>query len=114
MDPKRKRELIEGYLNRKPEMGVISFKCKETGESFLGISKDTRADYNSNCVKLNTNTHPNKAFLALWKKFGQEGFEYNVLKVLKYEDPKEDHTDELEKMRNGFLAQDPNARKIWR
>lgn len=46
MDIKRKKELLEAYKNRHPEMGVISYSCKETGEVFLGISKDTRADFN--------------------------------------------------------------------
>ena len=45
MDIKRKKELLEAYRNRHPEMGVISYRCKETGELFLGISNDT------NCVK---------------------------------------------------------------
>ena len=32
MDIKRKKELLEAYKNRYPEMGVISYRCKETGE----------------------------------------------------------------------------------
>ena len=44
MDTKRKKELLQQWKNRHPEMGVISFRCKKTGESFLGISKDTKAD----------------------------------------------------------------------
>lgn len=46
MDTKRKKELLQQWKNRRPEMGVISFRCKKTGESFLGISKDTKADFN--------------------------------------------------------------------
>ena len=52
MDTKRKKELLQQWKNRRPEMGVISFRCKKTGESFLGISKDTKADFNSNRFKL--------------------------------------------------------------
>ncbi len=37
MDIKRKRELLEAYKNRHPEMGVISFHCGATGESFFQI-----------------------------------------------------------------------------
>ncbi len=40
MDKKRRKELLESYKNRRPEMGVISYHCKETGETFLGISQD--------------------------------------------------------------------------
>ena len=48
MDIKRKKELLDAWKNRCPEMGVISICCKITGDLFLGISKDTRADFNSN------------------------------------------------------------------
>lgn len=114
MDMKRKKELLELYKNRCPEMGVISYRCKQTGETFLGISKDTKADFNSMNVKLSANWHPNKRLQELWNKYGLEGFELSVIKVLKYDDPKEDHTAKLESLREQFLASDPNARRIWR
>ena len=34
MDLKRKKELLEAYRDRHPEMGVISFRCIETDETF--------------------------------------------------------------------------------
>lgn len=114
MDLKRKRELLEEYKNRRPEMGVISYLCKETDEVFLGISKDTKADFNSNNVKLKANSHPNKRLQELWKKYGIEGFEISVVKVLKYDDPHEDHTAELEGLRDQCFADNLNARRIWR
>jgi hypothetical protein len=114
MDIKRKKELLEAYKNRHPEMGVISYCCKETGEIFLGISKDTKADFNSIRVKLEANWHPNKRLQELWNKYGPEGFEPSVIKVLKYDNPHEDHTEELESLREKFLAADPNARRIWK
>ncbi|WP_069999169.1 GIY-YIG nuclease family protein [Cellulosilyticum sp. I15G10I2] len=114
MDIKRKKELLEAYKNRCPEMGVISYRCKETGEVFLGISKDTKADFNSTSVKLGANLHPNKRLQELWNKYGQESFELSVIKVLKYDDPHKDHTAELESLRQQCLAADPNARRIWR
>ena len=114
MDMKKKKELLEEWKNRRPEMGVISFLCKATGESFLGTSKDTKADFNSNRFKLLTGNHPNKRMQELWQQYGEAGFEYVVLKVLKYEDPQEDHTDELEELRELCFANDPQARRIWK
>ena len=96
MDIKRKKELLESYKNRHPEMGVISYCCKETGEIFLA------------------NWHPNKKLQELWNKYGPEGFELSVIKVLKYDDPSEDHTAKLESLREQCLAANPNARRIWR
>ena len=114
MDANRKKELLESYQNRCPEMGVISLFCKETGESFLGISMDTKAGLNSARVKLSSGNHPNKRLLALWNQFGENGFECTVLKVLKYEDPHEDHTAELEELRESCLLANPKAEKIWK
>lgn len=114
MDMKRKQELLEAYKNRRPEMGVISYRCKETGEAFLGISKDTKADFNSNSIKLGANCHPNKRLQELWKAYGRDKFEFSVIEVLKYEDPNENHTAKLEFLREQHLASDPNASRIWR
>nr|WP_018305139.1 GIY-YIG nuclease family protein [Desulfitobacterium hafniense] len=114
MDIKRKKQLLEEYKNRKPEMGVVSFRCLATGEAFLGIAKDTRAVFNSTRCKLSANGHPNQRLQELWDHYGESGFELSVLKVLKYEDPQADHTDELEALREQCLAQDKQARRIWR
>lgn len=114
MDIKRKKQLLEEYKNRRPEMGVISYRCIATNESFLGISKDTKADFNSTSTKLAANYHPNKRLQELWNQYGMEGFELFVVKTLKYENPDDDHTVELEALREQCLAQDKHARRIWR
>ena len=114
MDKTRRKELIANYKHRKPEMGVISYRCRETGEVFLAISKDTKSDFNSTNMKLSANWHPNKRLQELWNKHDIEGFDLEVVKVLKYDDPAEDYTGELETMRDECLASDPNASKIWR
>ena len=110
MDIKRKKQLLQEYKNRHPEMGVISFRCMATNESFLGISKDTKADFNSTSTKLAAN----KRLQELWNQYGMENFELSVVKALKYENPTDDHTAELEALREQCLAQDKQARRLWR
>ena len=110
----RKKLLLEEYKHRKPEMGIISFRCIETNEVFLSASKDTKADFNSNRCKLSFNSHPNKRLLSLWNQYGESGFELSVLKVLKYEDPLANHSKELEGLCEQCLENDKNATKIWR
>lgn len=114
MDKLRKRKLLEQYKHRRPEMGIISFHCKVTNESFLGISKDTKTDFNSNRFKLSANFHPNKRLQTLWNQQGEDGFECSVMKVLEYEDPNADHTAKLETLLEQCLAHDPQAMKIWK
>ena len=47
-------------------------------------------------------------------RYGEEGFELSVAAVLEYEDPLEDHTEELETLRELCLAEDKNAAKLWK
>ena len=114
VDIKRKRELLDEWKNRHPEMGVIAFKCVATGEEFMGISKDTKADFNSNRFKLSAGGHPNKRMQELWDQYGENGFESSVLQLLKYESPQDDHTVELEDLLKQCMAKAPQARRIWR
>lgn len=114
MDKSKRKQLLQEYKNRCPEKGVISYLCKATEESFLGISEDTAADFNSVNVKLSLNSHPNKRLQELWNKYGEESFERTVIKILKYDDPAESHTEELEKLREHCLAENPKASKIWK
>ncbi len=96
MDIKQKKELSELYKFRRPETGVISYRCKATGDVFLDISRDTKASFNSTNMKLCANWHPNKQLQDLWNEYGQESFELSVIEVLKYDGSVKDHTVELE------------------
>ena len=114
MNMEKKKEMLQQYRERRPEMGVICLRCKWTGEAFLGASKDTKADFNSVTFKLEMGGHPNRQLQKLWTQYGRDGFELSVLKTLEYEDPKEDHREELELLRELCFLEDPGARKIWR
>ena len=114
MDARTKKELVNNWKNRHPEMGVISFRCKLTGETFLGISKDTNADYNSNRFKLQAGIHPNKQMQKLWNEHGEECFEYSVVKILEYADPQKDQTDKLIALRDECMESYPQALLIWK
>lgn len=114
MDANRKKQLRQAYQDRAPEMGVVCLRCQATGQSFLEISKDTRATMNSIRTKLESNFHPNRTLIGLLKQYGSDNFELSVLKVLKYEDPAEDHTEELETLRELCLLEDPMAMKLWK
>ena len=80
----------------------------------MGISKDTKADFNSNRFQLSIGMHPNKRLTELWNQYGEDGFEFSVVKILKYENPDDDHIEELETLREQCFAQDTEARKLWK
>ncbi len=112
MDTKRKKELLNEWKNRHPDMGVISIFYKATGDLFLNISKDIKADFNGNRFRLSVKLHPNKYLQALWDKYGENGFDYSVVKVLKYESPEDDPTDKLNALLEECLLEMPQARRI--
>ena len=86
MNTERRKQLLEEYKNRKPEMGILSFNCNATGEKYLCQSKDMNAHINSNVFQLSAKTHPNKKLQELWNQYGKAGFKISVMRVLKYED----------------------------
>lgn len=112
MNIKRKKELLTEWKNRHPDMGVISICCKVTGDLFFGISKDIKADFNSNRFKLSVKLHSNKQLQTLWEKYGENEFDYSVVKALKYENPEDDQTDKLTALLEKCLLEVPQARRI--
>lgn len=113
MDTKRRKELLLQWKNRRPEMGIISIRCKATGEIFADISKDTAVAFNSHRFQLSANLHRNNRLQELWKQYGEDGFIYSVEKVLKYENPDDDQTEKLTAMLESFLSEHPQARRLY-
>lgn len=112
MDMTRRKELLDEYKNRRPEMGIFSYRCTETNESFIGISKDTKASFNRASFDLLMGTHKNAALQTLWRQHGKEGFELSVLKVLDYEQREDDHDEDLQHLLTLCLQSDPHAKII--
>jgi hypothetical protein len=113
----RKKQLLMESKYRKPEMGIISFRCMPTQDIFIGPSNDTKADINSNSFKLEVNGHPNLILQKLWNQYGKSAFETGVLEVLPYDEKnvdKKDYTKELEELCNRHIRNIPNARRIKR
>ena len=70
MDTKKRKELLAAYKERHPEMGVIGFQCRATGEMFLTTAADTAAKFNRVRFQLSTGKHPNKRLQELWTQHG--------------------------------------------
>jgi hypothetical protein len=114
MDKERKRQLQEACKNRKPPMGVIAFTCRETGESFLAASTDTKAGFNRSLLQLGIGSHPNKRLQELWKQYGEAGFEQRVAEELDYENAEDDHREDLDTLLDLCLARDDKAVKMYK
>ncbi len=114
MNLSRKKELLNEWKNRRPEMGLVAMRCKKSGEMFVGISTDTQFAFNSHRFQLSINRHPNKQLQQLWQQYGENGFDYSVVKILKYENKEDNQTEKLTSLLEEYLEQTPQARRISR
>ena len=107
MQTDRRKELRDAYKSRRPDMGVVELRCTATGQRFLGITRDAAKELNSLRAKLNGGGHPNRPLQQLWSEHGENGFDF-------YENPEDVSADDLQALRDLLLAEDPEARKIWK
>lgn len=112
MDMNRRRELLEEWKNRRPDMGIISITCVPTGDVFLDFSKDINATFNSNRFRLTIKRHPNMEMQALWNEYGIDNFEFETVKLLKYKNVEDVERDDLLELLEDALREIPNARRI--
>ena len=111
MEKEKRRELMEAYKGRHPQMGVVAIRCTATGDAFFAAAKDTKAVINGARFQLELGSYRNRELMRLWKEYGPESFEFSVAKELKYEDPAEDHSGELEELLAECLTE-PGAKKL--
>lgn len=114
METDRRKQLRDAYKSRRPVMGVVSLACIATGERFLGTTRDTSKEFNSLQAKLDSGGHPNRQLQQLWNAHGADGFAFEVVDTLEYEQPDDVTDDDLNALRELLLAEDPEARKIWK
>lgn len=114
MQTDRRKELRDACKSRRPDMGVVELRCTATGQRFLGITRDAAKELNSLRAKLNGGGHPNRPLQQLWSEHGENGFDFRVADTLEYENPEDVSADDLQALRDLLLAEDPEARKIWK
>lgn len=86
-------------------------------ESFLLASRNIPGDTNGVTFKLNSDYHPNRHLLELWRRYGEENFQVEVLEELDYRDESDDPADykeELEQLRDLCLERDESASLLWK
>ena len=109
MDKEQRKALREQYEQRKPDMGVV---CWENGgRRWIATSKDAAADYNGSLFQLKLGSWPNRDMQAAFTK-DPEGFRWSLLKKLDYEEPGEDHGEDLELLYMMCMEEYPEARQM--
>jgi hypothetical protein len=116
MDAARKKELALEYKHRRPEMGVISFRCAVTGDAFFYPTRNMKSDINRNRFQLELGNHPNRELQALWEKHGSSNFNIAVAETLPYDEKEadRDYAADLEKLCERHINRTEKASRLKR
>ncbi|MCD7917139.1 MAG: GIY-YIG nuclease family protein [Clostridiales bacterium] len=112
MDKNTRKELISGWKDRHPEMGVVSVRCIVTGEEFYSTSKDTATWFNRHRFELNSKCHRNRRLQELWNLYGESGFAFILVSELNYEKPDDVNANDLKELMELCLMENPQAKKL--
>ena len=112
MDENEKKRAIRAWKLRKPDYGILSFRCPATGETFLAATNDTKRGFNRHTFQLGAHTHPCRRLQELWDEHGREGLELTVAAELEYDDPTEDQTEMLQLLLEECLEGTPGAKAL--
>lgn len=93
-------------------MGVIAITCKQTGEMFIDSCTDTQFIFNRHRFQLAANLHPNNRLQTLWKQYGENSFEYSIIRRMEYKIGEEKLEEKLEQLVNEYIEKNPQVRRI--
>ncbi len=111
MDKEKRKALKEAYANRRPDMGIV---CWKSGDSmWIAKSKDVKADFNGTSFQLKLGSWPNREMQSAYNS-DPDSFEWVLLKKLDYEEPDENHDDDLELLYLEFADKYPAAKPMKR
>ena len=81
MSPTR-RELIDGYKQNPPPMGVFQIRHIPSGRMFVVSAQNLAGIMNSHRFQLRSGSHPNKPLQAEWNASGADAFAFEALDEL--------------------------------
>ena len=111
MDKEKRKALKEAYANRRPDMGIV---CWKSGDSmWIAKSKDVKADFNGTSFQLKLGSWPNREMQSAYNA-DPDSFEWVLLKKLDYEEPDENHDDDLELLYLEVADKYPTAKPMKR
>ncbi len=77
-----KRQAIRDYKERKPRMGIYAVRCLETGEVWVGQSRNLDAQQNRLWFSLRLGSERNTALQQAWDNHGSQAMSFEVMAKL--------------------------------
>lgn len=83
MDKNSRRDAIRQYKERKVPIGIFAIRCRPTGETWVGASRNLDGQRNSSFFGLRLGSHRNRDMQTAWNaQGGEEAFEFSVVELL--------------------------------
>jgi hypothetical protein len=87
VDKSRRKELMDAYRERKPQVGVFAVTCSVSGEAWVGWSSSLDKRQNSIWTQLRstrsaTAPGPGRTIQEAWLRHGEAAFSYEVLETI--------------------------------
>lgn len=103
-DRKRRAEFQEKYKQLEKPTGVYQIRNNVNGKVFIGSCVDINAMFNRWRFGLQIGNEKNKELQNEWKQYGEEGFSFEILEVLKIKEGEyQDVKFELHKLEEKWL-----------
>lgn len=105
------------YATRKTEMGILTFHCLPTGDTYLIATKDKRVTINSNLVQLRNGMHPNKELQTLWNTYGEATIQIELVERLPFDEERlhcEEYIDDLKELLEVYHLLHNDMKLVWK
>ncbi|HTO39574.1 MAG TPA: GIY-YIG nuclease family protein [Rhizomicrobium sp.] len=86
LDKSQKREAARAYKERKTSPGIFAVRCTQTGDVWVGATRNLDTQQNSTFFTLRTASHTNKKLLAAFNQHGEDAFTYEAVEEIDAED----------------------------
>ena len=81
MNREDRRAAMAAYKERKPPAGVYAVRCSETGQCWVGSSRDLDAVENRHRFGLRQGGHPHRGLQEAWRRHGEGAFTFDRIEV---------------------------------
>ncbi len=115
MDKKKRKELVQQYMDTKTIMSVYDFFCTANDTHYIGFTQNTKATINGSECRLGFGNHKIKTLQNDWNKYGKDSFNITILETLEYDkddELKTDYSAELNELLNTWASKFNNIEII--
>jgi len=82
LSKEEKKAAIKSFKEKKIARGIYAVRCTQTGQAWVGATRNLDATRNSTWSSLTHGAHRDQPLQAEWNAKGESAFEYAILETL--------------------------------